>query len=134
MMYRHNKNIKDYLKQKGYLEVTVENGLNYLIPHWKKMVNTFSDADMIYDYIHFLNKRRIIDEIIEFLTNEEKIIVQKELNRIDTIFKEKTFEINECIYKKRIEEKRGYNRKKHWYYYRITESIFNTEQEFTRKE
>lgn len=134
MKYTHTKEIKNYLKEKGYASFVIDKGLNYLIPSWEKSIKIFSDRDLIYDYINDLDGRKIIDEIIEFLSKEEKQIVQEELERIDTKFKKKTFEINECIYSKRIEEKHGYNRKKNWYYYRITESIFNTEQKYTKKD
>jgi hypothetical protein len=132
--YSHNERIKSYLQNKKYIKLTIDEGLNYLIPRWEKSINTFCNDDLIYDYINDLTKRRIIDEILNFLPEEEKKRVQKDLEPIDNIFKAKTFEVNECICGKKVEEKRGYNRKKHWYYYRITESIFNTEQKFTRKE
>ena len=50
MIYTHSEEIKEYLKNKGYASFVIEKGLNYLIPTWEKSINTFCDADLIYEY------------------------------------------------------------------------------------
>ena len=127
MQYIHNQKIKDYLQKQKYSSLVIDNGLNRLIPNWRKQVNINFNTNIIEEYINYLDGRRIIDEILDLLSENERKKIQNELDEIDDLFRQNTFETNQCILRKEIEQEELINRIDHWYYYRITKLIFDTE-------
>jgi Cysteine-rich CWC len=103
-----------------------------LLKTWKGFAENHAHTEKyIYEWQNDMDSRRLIDELIEkfpYLKSDNYTYIT-ELEETDKIVLEKTFEINECIWKSD-----QYNPKKHWYYYRINQLVFDNEiGEFTKK-
>jgi hypothetical protein len=101
-----------------------------LLKTWCNFANKYADTEAyIYEWQNDMDCRRLIDEIITHFPLKIRNKYQKELFEIDKIVIEKTFEVNECIWKNQ-----NYNPHKHWYYYRMNQLVFENENgEFTKK-
>lgn len=96
-LYPHTDKIKSILQNKS--DLVQHDGLNYLIPNWKRFADQYADSeDLIYEWLNDLDTRKIIDEILETLTDNERIRIELDLKPIDNLVIEKTFEINECVW------------------------------------
>jgi hypothetical protein len=122
MPYPHNDIIKDAMRGKS--ELVQRDGLNYLIPSWARNVASADSEDNMDEWLNDLDGRKIIDEILELLTEQEKAIMRRELEPIDQLFARKTFETNECVWGETNERSNGYNRIKNWYYYRLNQPLY----------
>lgn len=132
--YPHNDKIKAILDDTTAL---VEGyGLNYLIPRWQQFADQYADTEkFIYEWLDDLDTRRIIDQILSVLTDDERIAIEPELTKIDSKVKEKTFEINECVRGDEVEKNKQYDRQKNWYYYRLNQHVFDAESgQFTKRQ
>jgi hypothetical protein len=131
-MYPHTDEIKLILKDKS--DIVQKHGLNYLIPNWETFSECLDSEDLIYEWLNELDRRKIIDEILEVLPEEIRNRILKDLKPIDDEVIAKTFEINECVWGERTEREYNYNRHKHWYYYRMNQLVFESEAgEFTER-
>lgn len=133
MPYPHNHQIKDILKDMS--DLVQREGLNYLIPRWQQFAGIYAATESsLYEWLNDLDSRKIIDEILDVLPADERTNVEHDLKNPDATVIANTFEINECVWGSEVEVAEGYNRKKNWYYYRMNESVFNTEPgRFTRR-
>jgi len=124
-LYPHNDNIKNALKDSS--DFVIKNGLNYLIPKWKKFTNKVheNDGSIIEDYLNDLDTRNIIDKILPLLTEIEKASILQEVNFQDRQFIDRTFELKDCIWGVQNETIHGYTRQKHFYYYRAPQHIID---------
>ena len=106
-----------------------------MIPNWRRFAGVYADEeDLIFDWLNDLDSRKIIDEILNILPYKERILIELELKSIDNLVIEKTFEINECVWGEKVERDRGFNRIKHWHYYRVNQKVFESEHvEFTKR-
>jgi hypothetical protein len=131
--YPHTDEIKSVLKDKA--DFVQRNGLNYLIPNWIRFADKYADTeDLIYEWLNDLDTRKIIDEILDTLPKNERIKIEIDLNSIDNTVIEKTFEVNECVWGQKVEKDNNYNRRKHWYYYRMNQNVFDSETgQFTKR-
>ncbi len=131
--YPHTNKIKTVLREKS--DFVLRDGLNYLIPTWKQFADKFSDTeDLIYEWQNDLDTRKIIDEILDTLSDDEKIKIELDLKPIDKTVIAKTFEINECVWGDKVEKDNNYDRKKQWYYYRMNQNVFDNEiEQFTKR-
>ena len=131
--YSHTDEIKSILKDKA--DFVQRDGLNYLIPNWKRFAEEDADSqELIYEWLNDLDKRKIIDEILTIIPHSEKIKIELDLKLIDKIVIEKTFEINECVWGNNIEKNNNFDRNKHWYYYRMNQNVFESENgNFTKR-
>ncbi len=131
--YPHTPKIRDFLKSKS--DLVKQNGLNYLIPTWRRFAENYADKEeLIYEWLNDLDSRRIIDEILKLLSNQERIKVKIDLTPIDKLVIEKTFQVSECVLGEEIESAQKYNRVDNWYYYILNEHLFKSESgKFTRR-
>ncbi|WP_298393179.1 hypothetical protein [Flavobacterium sp.] len=131
--FPHTEEIKTILKDKA--EFVRQDGLNYLIPKWKRFTDNYADnEDSIYEWLNEIDARKIIDEILFMLPNTESAKIIEVLKEIDTKFIEKTFEINECVWNDKVEKENKYDRQKNWYYYRVNQNLFENEAgQFTKQ-
>ena len=131
--YTHTDKIKSVLRDKA--DFVQLDGLNYLIPTWKRFADQYTDTeDLIYEWLNDLDTRKIIDEILDTLPDNERIKIEFDLKPIDKAVFEKTFEINECVWGDRVEKENNYDRSKHWYYYRMNQNVFDNETgQFTKR-
>lgn len=132
MTYPHNDIIKAAMR--GNSELVQRAGLNYLMPCWTRNVAAVDDEDNMDEWLNDLDGRKIIDEILDLLTEQERTIVRRKLEPIDQLFVTKTFETNECVWGEANERSNGYDRIKHWYYYRLNRLLYDLHSsEFTRR-
>lgn len=85
------------------------------------------NEDSIDEWLNELDGRRIIDEILIILSDSDRIKITEIVKEIDSKFIEQTFEINECAWNEKVEKENEYDRQKNWYYYRITQNVFDNE-------
>ena len=132
--YPHTDEIKIVLKDKS--DLVQRDGLNYLIPNWKRFADQYADnEDSIYEWLNDLDTRKIIDEILSTLSDFETTKIEQELKIIDALVIEKTFEINECVWGDLVERDNNFDRKKNWYYYRMNQNVFDSEAgQFTKRQ
>lgn len=124
--YQHTDKIKEVLKDKS--DLVQQHGLNYLIPNWQRFADQYADTEeLIYDWLNDLDTRKIIDEILAVLPENERHKIEHELKPIDDAVLVKTFEINECVWGEEVERENYYNRQKHWCYYRMNDHVFESE-------
>jgi hypothetical protein len=130
--YPHNEKVKELLKD--YADFVQKDGLNYLIPNWQRFADKYADTeDTLDEWLNDLDTRKIIDEVIEVLSEKDRRKIELDLKPIDAKVIEKTFEINECVWGGLVEKNSNYNRRKHWYYYRMNQKVFaNQGGQFTR--
>jgi hypothetical protein len=131
--FPHTEEIKAILKDKA--DLVRLDGLNYLIPKWKRFTDNYADnEELIYEWLNEIDARKIIDEILVILSYRERLKIAEVLKTIDTEFIGKTFEINECVWNDIIEKENKYDRQKNWYYYRVNQNLFENEAEqFTKR-
>ncbi|KIA86156.1 hypothetical protein [Flavobacterium sp. AED] len=132
--FPHTDEIKAILKNNS--DLVKQNGLNYLIPKWKRFTDNYADnEDLIYEWLNEMDARKIIDEILVILPNTESAKITEVLKVIDAKFIEKTFEINECVWNDKVEKENQYDRQKNWYYYRVNQNLFENEDgQFTKRQ
>ena len=131
--YPHTPQIRDFLKEKS--DLVKHNGLNYLIPTWREFAENYADKEeLIYEWLNDLDSRRIIDEILKLLSDQEKIKVKVDLIPIDKLVIEKTFQVSECVWGEEAESDHKYNRVDNWYYYILNEHLLKSEPDrFTKR-
>jgi hypothetical protein len=132
-IYPHTDKIKTLLKDKA--EFVQQKGLNYLIPNWQQFADMYADSEeLIYEWLNDLDTRKIIDEILQILSYQDRIKIELVLKPIDKKVIDKTFEINECVWGDNVETKEKYDRQKNWYYYRMNQKVFDSEaRQFTKR-
>jgi hypothetical protein len=132
--FPHTDEIKAILKNNS--DLVKQDGLNYLIPNWKRFTDNYADnEDLIYEWLNEMDARKIIDKILVLLPNTESAKITEVLKEIDTKFIEKNFEINECVWNDKVEKENKYNRQKNWYYYRVNQNLFKNEVgQFTKRQ
>ena len=133
LKYSHTDEIKAILANKA--DFVQQNGLNYLIPNWQSFAEYYADTeDMIDEWLNDLDTRRIIDEILEVLPENERTKIEQNLKLIDDKVIAKTFEVNECVWGDKVERLYNYNRNKHWYYYRMNQKVFDSQEgDYTKR-
>lgn len=131
--YPHTDKIKKLLKDKS--DLIRQNGLNYLVPTWRRFADQCADTEeMVYEWLNDLDARKIIDEILASLTATDRLAIEREMTQLDELVLAKTFEVNECIWGEEAERANNYNRHKHWYYYRMNDHVFESESgRFTKR-
>ncbi|HEX8547989.1 MAG TPA: hypothetical protein VF691_13595 [Cytophagaceae bacterium] len=131
--FPHTDEIKFILRDKA--DFVILDGLNYLIPNWKRFAEKYADTeDLIYEWLNDLATREIIDQVLNILSDEERAKIEKVIDPIDKIVFDKTFEIMECVWGPFVEKDKMYNREKHWYFYRVNQDIFDSEEgQFTKR-
>ena len=131
--FPHTEEIKAILKDKA--DLVRLDGLNYLIPKWKRFTDNYADnEELIYEWLNEMDARKKIDEILIILPYTERVKIAEVLKTIDSEFIEKTFEINECVWNDKVEKENKYERQKNWYYYRVNQNLFETEVgQFTKR-
>ncbi|MBS1636353.1 MAG: hypothetical protein JST26_10580 [Bacteroidetes bacterium] len=103
-------------------------GLNHLIPSWQQFVEIYAESEsLIYEWINDLSTRAIIDEILSVLSEQERKKIERDLAPADQMLKEKTFEVHECVWSDNVAAKENFDRRKHWYYYRVNQLVFENE-------
>jgi Cysteine-rich CWC len=136
------KNLSDFKRSANYkwsIQLN-KNGMQFesklrlmdLLKMWRRFAENYAHTEKyIYEWQNDMDCRRLIAELIEkfpYLKSDNYAHIT-ELEEIDKIVIEKTFEINECIWKNN-----QYNPKKHWYYFRINQLVFEEEKgELTKK-
>ncbi len=113
--------VDEYIKKSKYSSEVKKGGINYLLDRWDSTCNglPFNDRYQFDEYLNDLSTRDIIDEIIDNCSISQEFI--EKISFIDTIFKEKTVLVEECLWGIRIETKLLYNNVKNWYFFRIPE-------------
>ena len=76
MAYPHNDIIKAAMR--GNSELVQRDGLNYLMPCWTRNVAAADNEDNMDEWLNDLDGRKIIDEILDLLTEQERTIVRRE--------------------------------------------------------
>jgi hypothetical protein len=132
-IYPHTNEIKALLKDKS--ELVQQKGLNYLIPNWQEFADLYAEnEELIYEWLNDLDTRKIIDEILQILSYQDRIKIELVLEPIDKKIIDKTFEINECVWGDNVEIQEKYDRQKNWYYYRLNQKVYNSEAgRFTKR-
>ena len=130
--YPHNDRIKAILKDNA--DVVRKDGLNYLIPAWQRFASEYAHIESSLDeWLNDLDTRMIVENILNVLPQNERAKVEEVLKHIDDQVREKTFMINECAWGPEVEQREGYTRQRHWYYYRVNEKVFaNAAGRFTK--
>ena len=116
-----NDPVKEFCLQKGYAQHVVEGGLDYLTTSWEKTCRQIAAGYSLGfdDFLNDMDGRRILDEVFQVATEEQKQSIQSRLKKADELFIASTAESVACIWGKANEERLGYLRGKNWYYYRI---------------
>ncbi len=121
--------------QKKKTNFEKDDGLNYLIPLWKEFAEKYVETETyIYEWLNDIDARRLIDELLAELSEKERTKVEKVVKKIDKEVIAKTFEIEECVWGEKVENDNQYDRKKNWYYYRVNQKVFDSEDgRFTKR-
>ncbi|HEY4875448.1 MAG TPA: hypothetical protein VIH86_07750 [Puia sp.] len=131
-LYPHNPKIKRALS--GCVDFVIKDGLNYLIPEWKRFVKNVDEDDgsIIYEYLNDVDTRDIINKILPYLADNEKIKIEIELQEYDAIFVSKTFETEECLWGTENEIAKGWTRQENFYYYKAPQHLIDREPEIEK--
>ena len=93
-----------------------------------------ASEDSIFEWQNDMDGRHLIDGLLESTSDAKKAKIKKELKAADLKVIDQTFEINECIWGEENEKKYGYFRATNWYYYRMNQGVFDTEEgQFTKR-
>jgi predicted nucleic acid-binding Zn ribbon protein len=105
-----------------------------LVEKWESFARDYvHKEELIYEWQNDMDARRLLEEALEVVDSTIKKSILNLIKPLDNFVKENTFEINECVWGVRVEKENKYNRKKHWYYYRINKLVFSNKDEFTFK-
>jgi hypothetical protein len=131
-MYPHNDSIKKVVK--NCADFVVRDGLNYLIPKWRKFTNSVSENDgsTIDDNLNDLDARKIIDTILPLLAEQEKDRIMSEIYFCDTQYISKTFEVRDCLWGLENELIHGFTRQNNFYYYRAPQYILDQSSDIVK--
>ena len=110
--------------------------LEFLIAFWQRIAEEFAETEnLIFEWQNYMDTRRVIGKAIDALPEDEIAELKLNINALDAMLMEKTFEINESIWGDGEESEDHYDRETYWYYYRMNELVFQTESErFTKKD
>jgi hypothetical protein len=119
--FASNANVFEYLKKKGYSKIIITNQINYLLEKWDSIISEYEQIKniMFEEYLNDLDKRYLIDKILDFYdveTKEEILII---LKKADECFVSNSDELISCVLGKKIEEKLKITRRDNWYFYRL---------------
>jgi hypothetical protein len=112
--------IQEFISNGRYSSNVKEGGLSYLIENWFEIVtkipyDKYNNSD-IYSYANDLDTRAIIASIEEECKISQDMLAK--INEYDSVFKNKTIEVNQCVYgSKKL--KKEYNNIRHWFYFRL---------------
>jgi predicted nucleic acid-binding Zn ribbon protein len=103
-----------------------------LVEKWESFARDYvHKEELIYEWQNDMDAKRLLEEALVVVDSTIKKSIFNLLKPLDNFVKENTFEINECIWGVKVEEDNKYNRKKHWYCYRINKFLFDKEGNFT---
>jgi hypothetical protein len=113
-----------------------ESEMSNLISNWVGFANKYArEESYIYEWQNDMDARRLIDEKLIKLDENQKVGLLEKLQALDELVIQKTFEVSECIWGEENEKKYGWNREKQWYYYRVNQLVFDNEKGyFTRNQ
>lgn len=111
--------IQEFLNSRSYSEKVKKGGLEYLLNKWEKICQRipFDHKYQFDEYLNDLLTRCVINDIVENCEIDKESI--QILDKLDTLFRNKTIEIKKCVYDDEIVLKRNYNVKQHWFYFRV---------------
>jgi hypothetical protein len=112
----------------------VKDGLNYLIPQWRKFTNSVdeNDGSTIDEYLNDLDVRKIIDTILPLLSEQERDRIISVIDFDDKQFISKTFEVKDCMWGQENEVIHGFTRQNHFYYYRAPQYIIDQSSDIVK--
>jgi hypothetical protein len=107
--------------KQNYSENVKRGGLKYLLDKWEWICSRVPYDNLKWQFDEYLNDistREIINVIIKNCDDihEDSLI---RLEKIDNIFRNKTIEVNQCIWGLEIEKKHGYTKESNWMSYRL---------------
>jgi hypothetical protein len=131
-LYPHNDSIKKVIK--NCADFVVRDGLNYLIPEWRKFTNSVSENDgsTIDEYLNDLDGRKIIDTILPLLAGQERDRIMSEIYFYDKQYISKTFEVKDCLWGRENELIHGFTRQTNFYYYRAPQYIIDQSSDIVK--
>jgi predicted nucleic acid-binding Zn ribbon protein len=97
-----------------------------LIETWENFARSYVyKEEYIYEWQNDMDARRLLDESFSLISISLKKSILKLIKPLDDFVMENTFEIEKCIWGEKVEKENKYNRKKHWYYYRVNQLVFD---------
>ena len=120
-MHRGKIAIQEYCKQRKFASFVIENGLDYLIPRWEKIVLSIKTGYTLMrdEYLNDMDARRIIDEVWSLASDEQIEQYQDRLQAADKEYFDSTVPAEGHIWGIRNEMKQGHSKEHHWWYYRV---------------
>jgi hypothetical protein len=113
-------NIQEFIITQNYSDNVKKGGLKYLLDKWEWICNRIPYDHLKWQFDEYLNDiltREVIGEIIGNCEVDNCSLSR--LKKIDKIFKNKTIEVEQCIWGSEKELKPGYSKKCYWMNYRL---------------
>ena len=112
--------VKEYCARRGYASFVIEGGLDYLVPHWERVVMDVARGYRLTrdDYLNDMDARRILNEALQVATPAQAAQVTERIKVADETFIAHTIAVETCIWGHHHEEKYGYSARIDWWYYR----------------
>jgi len=112
--------VTTHLSSHDYPDFIVQNGLKGLIDSWKFTTKheLYNPDYLIEEYLNDLDGREILSQVLPLLKGNSAAGVRRIVHRTDQDFIANTFE-TDCVWGKNTEKRRGWNRNKNWWYYRL---------------
>ena len=106
--------------------MTHTSDLQKAVESWEESVRWIEKGwDCIEEYTHDLFQREILDEEIDLADKNEKNAFFPRIESADQRFMNTTEKSDNCVWSSPVEKKNGYNKTKHWYYYRWPKDLDN---------
>ena len=108
--------------------------IDTLMTIWGNFANEYVETeDNIFEWQNSMDARRIIGEMIDSTSDAKKGKIKKDLKTYDMNVMDNTFEINESVWGEKIASEKGYDPHNDWYYFRMNQGVFDTEEgQFTK--
>ena len=93
-----------------------------MVANWEATAAGVRDGRPAYvmyeEFLNDMDGRRILQECLELLREDEAAPVRRRVARADWLFRDATVPTARCIWGDATAERRGYARDRDWYYFR----------------
>jgi hypothetical protein len=106
-----------------------DNEFYNLLSHWRTFAERYASTETyIYEWQNHMDARRLIAEKLSQQPHDQRALL-RHIRHYDKMVLNQTFEVNECIWG----ADQGYDRRTHWYYFRLNQRVFEIENSFTKR-
>ena len=111
--------VRNYLRQKGYADFVVRDGIAGLIERWEDVVASVAAGQEQFqdDYLNDMDGRRILEEALAIAPPAERELWSARLAAADRRIREHLVATKECIWGEENARKYGYIREQDWWYF-----------------